>query len=134
MWPSRSTAGEPSVGVATTRKFIRDKPDVVRRYVKSQVEAVHVLKSDRETSIKVVAKYLKLKDRELLEKSYDVSAGEDVYPRKQYPTLAGIKTILDALAAENPKAKEVKPEDLKTEPAKPGAAVATRTVLRRDPW
>ena len=98
-------------GVATTRKFIREKPDVVRRYVKSQVEAVHVLKSDRETSIKVVGKYLKLKDRELLEKSYDVSAGEDVYPRKQYPTLAGIKTILDALAAENSKAREVKPED-----------------------
>ena len=51
-----------------------------------------------------------LKDRELLEKSYDVSVGEEVYPRKQYPTLAGIKTILDAMVSEDPKAKEVKPE------------------------
>ena len=32
-------------GVATTRKFIREKPDVVRRYVKSQVEAVHLLEN-----------------------------------------------------------------------------------------
>jgi NitT/TauT family transport system substrate-binding protein len=98
-------------GVATTRKFIREKRDIVRRYVKSQVEAVHLLKTDRETSLKVIAKYLKFKDRELLEKSYDVSSGEDVYPRKQYPTLEGIKTILDALVSDNAKAKDVKPED-----------------------
>jgi ABC-type nitrate/sulfonate/bicarbonate transport system substrate-binding protein len=99
-------------GVATTRRFIREKQDVVRRYVKSQIEAVHLLKTDKETTIKVIGRYLRqLKDRELLEKSYDVSAGEDVYPRKQYPTLAGIKTILDAMVHENPKVKEMKPEE-----------------------
>jgi len=32
-------------GVVTTRKFIRENPDTVRRYVKSQVEAVHVMKT-----------------------------------------------------------------------------------------
>ena len=35
------------VGVATTRTFIRDNPDVVRRYVRSQIEAVHRIKTDR---------------------------------------------------------------------------------------
>jgi ABC-type nitrate/sulfonate/bicarbonate transport system substrate-binding protein len=99
-------------GVATTKKFIREKPDIVRKYVKSQVEAVHLLKTDRETTIKVLGRYLRqLKDTDLLEKSYEVSVGEEVYPRKQYPTVAGIKTILDAMANENPKVKEVKPED-----------------------
>ena len=98
-------------GIVTIRKFIREKRDIVQRYVKSQIEAVHLLKTDRETSTKVLTKYLKMKDRELLEKSYDVVKGEDVYPRKQYPTLAGIKTVLDALANDNPKAKEVRPED-----------------------
>jgi len=37
------------VGVATTRAFIRENPDIVRRYVRSQVEAVHRIKTDRET-------------------------------------------------------------------------------------
>jgi NitT/TauT family transport system substrate-binding protein len=99
-------------GVVTTRKFIRERPDIVRRYVKSQIEAVHLMKTDRETGLKVLAKFLaRQKDRDLIEKSYDVSMGEEVYPRKQYPTLPGIATVLEAMAKENPKAKEVKPED-----------------------
>ena len=99
-------------GVVTTRKFIRENPDTVRRYVKSQVEAVHVMKTNREVGLKVLTKFLgRQKDRHLIEKSYDVSMGEDVYPRKQYPTLAGINTVLEAMAKDNPKAKEAKPED-----------------------
>ena len=43
-------------GVATTRRFIRESPDVIRRYVKSQIEAVHRIKTDRETAKKVLAK------------------------------------------------------------------------------
>ncbi len=46
------------VGVATTRAFIRENPEVVRRYVKSQIEAVHRIKTDRELGLKVLAKYL----------------------------------------------------------------------------
>ena len=49
-----------ATGVGTTRKFIREHPDVVRRYVKAQVEAVHRFKTDRESSIRVLSKYLKL--------------------------------------------------------------------------
>ena len=99
-------------GVVTTRKFIRENPETVRRYVKSQVEAVHLMKTDRDTGLKVLAKFLgRQRDRELIEKSYDVSVGEEVYPRKQYPTLAGITTVLEAMAKDNPKAKEAKPEE-----------------------
>jgi NitT/TauT family transport system substrate-binding protein len=99
-------------GVVTTRKFIRENPETVRKYVKSQVEAVHLMKTDRETGLKVLAKFLgRQKDRELIEKSYDVSIGEEVYPRKQYPTLPGIITVLEAMTKENPKAREAKPED-----------------------
>jgi hypothetical protein len=32
-------------------------------------------------------------------------------PRKQYPTLDGIKTILEYVAESEPKAKKAKPED-----------------------
>ena len=33
---------------ATTKKYIREHPDIVRRYVKSQVEAVHRIYTDKE--------------------------------------------------------------------------------------
>jgi hypothetical protein len=47
----------------------------------------------------------------LVAKSYDVSMGEEVYPRKQYPSLAGLRTVLESMEKEEPKAKEAKPED-----------------------
>jgi hypothetical protein len=35
-----------ATGVATTRKFIRERTDVVRRYIKAHIEAVHRFKTD----------------------------------------------------------------------------------------
>jgi ABC-type nitrate/sulfonate/bicarbonate transport system substrate-binding protein len=99
-------------GIATSRRHIRDDPDTVRRYVKSQIESVHLMKTDRKTSVAVLAKYLRqTKDREILEKSYELSATDQKYPRKQYPTLPGIQTVLDAIADDNPKAKAARPQD-----------------------
>jgi NitT/TauT family transport system substrate-binding protein len=100
-----------TTSVATTRRFIRESPDIVRRYVKSQIEAVHRIKTDRETAIKVLAKYLGSRDKEILERSYDHSSADDKLPPKQYPTLEGIKNILEPLAQTEPKAKAAKPED-----------------------
>jgi NitT/TauT family transport system substrate-binding protein len=99
------------IGVGTTRTFIRDNPDVVRRYVKSQVEAIHRLKTEREAGIKVLGKYLNIPDREVLERAYDDAITDEKFPPKQYPSLEGIKKILEPLAETDPKAKAAKPED-----------------------
>lgn len=99
-------------GVATTRKFIRERPEVVRAYIRAHVEAVHRLKTDREGGMRVLAKYMGgLKDREVLEKTYDRAVAENILPRKQYPTLDGIKMILDSIADKEPRAKTAKPQD-----------------------
>ena len=100
-----------TTSVATTRRFIRESPDIVRRYVKSQIEAVHRIKTDRETGKKVLAKYLGSPDREILERSYDLINADDKLSPKQYPTLEGIKNILEPLAQTDAKAKTAKPED-----------------------
>ena len=100
-----------STGVATTRRFIRESPDIVRRYVRSQIEAIHRIKTDREMGKKVLSKYTGLQDKEILERSYDHVAADDRLPPKQYPTLEGIKNILEPLAQTDPKAKAAKPED-----------------------
>jgi NitT/TauT family transport system substrate-binding protein len=99
------------VGVSTTRASIRENPDIVRRYVKSQIEAVHRIKMDREAGIKVLAKYLSSPDREILERTYDDISSDEKIPPKQYPTLEGIKNILQPLAENDAKAKAAKPED-----------------------
>jgi NitT/TauT family transport system substrate-binding protein len=74
------------VGVATTRTLIRENPDVVRKYVKSQIEAVHRIKTDREAGVKVLAKYLASQDKEILERTYDdISSDEKLSPKQIQP-------------------------------------------------
>ncbi len=100
------------IGVATTRTFIRDNPDIVRRYVKSHIEAIAAMKTDREMAIKTLTKYLgQIKDRDVLVKSYEAAAPDNRISRKQYPYLAGLQVALDLLSEENPKAKSARPED-----------------------
>ena len=96
-----------ATGVGTTRKYIREHPDVVRRYIKAQVEAVHRFKTDRESSLKVLSKYLSIKEKDILDRTYDGAIAENKLPAKQYPTIEGIKTIL----ASDPKAKNARAED-----------------------
>jgi NitT/TauT family transport system substrate-binding protein len=98
-------------GAVTTRKYLREHPDVVKNFVKSYIESVHRMKTDREGGIKILAKYLRTDDREILEKTLDNSITENKLPQKQYPTLEGIKTILDQLALKDPKARAAKPQD-----------------------
>lgn len=98
-------------GGVTTRKFIREKPEVVRNFVKSYIEATHRTKTDRQTAMKILTKYLRLTDKELLEKTYDSSVLDSKLPPRQYPSLEGIKTILNEAALKDPKAKAAKPAD-----------------------
>ncbi|HMA82455.1 MAG TPA: ABC transporter substrate-binding protein [Candidatus Binatia bacterium] len=98
-------------GAATTRKFIKEHPDIVRRYVRSHVEAVHKMWTDKEATIKALSHYMGSGlDREILEKSYDNVMTEAFYSKKQYPSLEGIKTVLDDIAERDPRAKTAKPE------------------------
>jgi NitT/TauT family transport system substrate-binding protein len=100
-----------NAAVVTTRKLTREKPEIIARLVRSQLEAVHLLKTDREKGLRVLAKYMQgLNDREVLEKAYDRAVAEDMLPRKQYPSLEGIKTVLDTLVERDPRIKAVKPE------------------------
>jgi ABC-type nitrate/sulfonate/bicarbonate transport system substrate-binding protein len=97
-------------GPVTTRKFAKEHPDLVRRYVKAQVEAVHLMKTNREMWIKILGKYVKV-GRDILEKSYEVSTTEVLFPRKQYPSMDAIRAALDQIAEDEPKAKGSKPEN-----------------------
>ena len=93
---------------ATTKKYIREHPDIVRRYVKSQIEAVHRIYSDKEAAVRALARFIgRAVERDVLEKTWENMLSESVLPKKQYPSVEGLKTILAAEA----KGKSFKPED-----------------------
>ena len=98
-------------GAATTRKYINQHADVVRRYVRAHVEAVHKMWTDKEATIKALGHYMGSGlDRETLEKSYEDVMTESMYPKKQYPSLEGLKTVLDDIVERDARAKSAKPE------------------------
>lgn len=105
-----STAGidYQGAGAVTTRSFVRENPDVVRRYVRAYVEGLHRLKTDKNFSVKVLAKYTRINEPETLEETYQHYALR-VMPKIPYPTAKGIQTVLDEIALRNPKAKTLSP-------------------------
>jgi ABC-type nitrate/sulfonate/bicarbonate transport system substrate-binding protein len=98
-------------GPATTRRYIKEHQDIVRRYVRGHVEAVHRIYSDKEGTIKVLGKYMGGGvDRDILEKSRENILTEAILPKKQFPTIEGLKFVIEDLAERDPRAKNVKPE------------------------
>jgi ABC-type nitrate/sulfonate/bicarbonate transport system substrate-binding protein len=101
-----------NTGVATSRRFSREQPEIVRRYVRAQVEAVHRIYTDKQTALQILTKYFRGNvERDILEKTWELLTEGTLLPRKQYPTIEGIKFILAPLAEKDPKAKAAKPED-----------------------
>lgn len=108
---SNSGIDYQGAGVVTTRSFVRENSDVVRRYVRAYVEGLHRLKTDKSFSLKVLAKYTRIADPEALEETYQHYAIK-VMPRVPYPTTKGIQTVLDEIGTRNAKAKALTPSSL----------------------
>jgi LysM repeat protein/septum formation topological specificity factor MinE len=95
--------------LATTREFIKARPDIVRAVVKSSVEAIHYLKTHRQETLEILRKYMRINDTDALIEAYE-QIGLNLIPEKPYPTLRGIQLMLSELGAKDPKAKAAKPE------------------------
>jgi hypothetical protein len=73
---------------------------------------VHRIYTDKEASLKVLTKYFGGKvEGDILEKSWELLIGGNLLPKKQYPSLEGLKFILVSLAEKNTKTRAAKPED-----------------------
>ena len=92
------------------RPYLKSNPDMVLSVIRTLSEAIHFYKREKEATIKILGKYLRTDDREALEETHREIAIKSI-PEKPYPTLAGIKTILDETVLRNAKAKGAKPED-----------------------
>lgn len=97
-------------GVATTRDYIKKKPDTVRRFMRAYVEAVHYNLTNPKGAQKILQKYLAIKDDKSIEEAYNEIVLK-LTRRVPYPTEPGIQLFLDQLKAKNPKAGQVKPSE-----------------------
>jgi NitT/TauT family transport system substrate-binding protein len=109
LFDARKEVVYPSMSVVTRRKTIQEDRDTVMRMVKSHVEGIAYFKSHKDFSMKVLSKYLKINDRNLLEGSYELFKQDFI--SVPYPITKGLDATYDYVAATRPEIRNRKPEE-----------------------
>jgi NitT/TauT family transport system substrate-binding protein len=97
-------------GVATTRDYIKKRPDTVRRFLRAFVEGSAYNLNNPKGAQKILQKYLAIKDDKSVQESYNEIVAK-LTLKVPYPTEPGIQLYLDQLKIKNPKAAQAKPSD-----------------------
>ncbi len=96
-------------GVNTTKAMLSTKRPVVKMFLRAYREAARYAQTNREKSVLVLQKYLKMPDRSLAEHMYEVTMPH--LELSLHPTAEAIQSSLDIVAYASPKAKEAKTTD-----------------------
>ena len=99
----------PTTPVAARISFIKEKRETVRKFARALLEGIHVYKTQKDFSKKVIAKYVKTDDNDALEDSYQFFSR--LVPQKPYPSLDAVKEALAELGEKDPKFRSAKPEE-----------------------
>jgi ABC-type nitrate/sulfonate/bicarbonate transport system substrate-binding protein len=109
LFDARKEVVYPSMSVVTRRKNIQDDRDTVMRMVRSHVEGIAYFKTHKDFSMKVLSKYLRVNDRDLLEGSYEIFKQDFI--SVPYPITKGLEATYDYVAQTRPEIRSRKPED-----------------------
>jgi NitT/TauT family transport system substrate-binding protein len=97
--------------IASTGKYIKSNRDRVSRFLKGYVEGIAFVKQNRQESLEVVKKKLRIgaEQERNLERSLDLLSAK-YYENVPYPSLRGVETVLGFVERDNPKAKGADPK------------------------
>lgn len=112
----RELAFLPSLGISfqhttlsTTRRYLAKNRDGAVKTLRAYGQGMRRLKSDKPFAMKVLSRYFRTGDQEILESTYNSALA--VFRDIPYPTPQGIQSTLDFLALTDPKAKQAKPAE-----------------------
>ena len=94
----------------TRRSIMAKRPQVLGRFMRAMAESAKIAHTDRDFASKVLGKYLRIQNRQILEASYN-SEIKALEPRLAI-RLDGLKANLDEIAPTDPRAKSVKAEEM----------------------
>jgi ABC-type nitrate/sulfonate/bicarbonate transport system substrate-binding protein len=89
--------------------YIKSHPQLVENFLKGYIESLHFFRSQKERTVAGIMKFMKLNDRSRAEEGYEYYV--DLMPVMPYASVAGVKAVLQFLAAAQPKAATANPED-----------------------
>ena len=94
-------------GILSSPRVVRDKSEAANRFLRGYIESLAVIRRDKETTTRAMAKFLKTSDAAVLDSVYEEY--KDVFPVTPLVSVAEVKAVLDV--AKSPKAKQMKPEE-----------------------
>jgi ABC-type nitrate/sulfonate/bicarbonate transport system substrate-binding protein len=97
------------VGLVTSRRYLREHPDVVERLLRAAAEAVAMEYQQPERALAALAKGTETDERDLLEETLRFQDSRT--DRTMIPTAEGMRAAVDELARSNPKAATANPSD-----------------------
>ena len=109
LFDARKEVVYPSMSIVTRRKNVQEDRDTVMRMVRSHVESIAYFKAHKEFSMKVLGKYLRTNDQELLEGSYEIYNQDFI--SVPYPIMKGLEATYDYVATTKPEIRGRKPEE-----------------------
>jgi NitT/TauT family transport system substrate-binding protein len=99
----------PLSSIIVTQKLLRTRESAVRKFLESQIEAIHRFKSDPKFTMSVIGKYTNTTDRAMLEETQRVYA--EAFERVPYPNVEDMKLGIVQVSETNPRAKGSDPKD-----------------------
>ncbi|TMA95011.1 MAG: ABC transporter substrate-binding protein [Deltaproteobacteria bacterium] len=99
-------AGSSIAGMAG---YIKSHSLLVENFLKGYIESLHFFRTQKEKAIAGIMKFMKMNDRARAEEGYDYYV--ELMPVMPYASVAGVKAVLQFLAAGQPKAATANPED-----------------------
>jgi NitT/TauT family transport system substrate-binding protein len=94
-------------GILSREAIIKTKRPLMLKLARAVVEAIHIIKSEKEYAKAIFKKNLGVADPEGLERAYKEYSS--VFQEVPYPTPDGVKTMLDDMAIKTPKAASADP-------------------------
>lgn len=99
----------PQLIIETAERFNREQPQMVKNFLKGFIDGIHYAASHKEETKKIITKYLKTADPDILEATH--KSFLQVTDYSGYPNLEGIRNAIEEVAARVPAAKGKKPEE-----------------------
>jgi NitT/TauT family transport system substrate-binding protein len=106
---------EPSVpyphsALVMSREWLKNNRDVARRVLQCVVEGNRAFRADRDLGLRTLRRWLHTDEQALLDETYGYFSR--VVPTEPLPRAEGIQLIIEEAAAEQPTARNLRPEDL----------------------
>jgi NitT/TauT family transport system substrate-binding protein len=96
-------------GLGSSQRFLMQQRLTAVRFMRAFVEGIHYFKHNKPESMKTIAKYMRIDDMDAVSATYDYFAPK-IVPRKPYPSLKGIQSLIDLAAVEKPELRNIPPE------------------------